>query len=130
MRKVCSESTYSDRIFKVVISNSRQLSSIRKRALFEVREKQNKKDLFQLLKLDTQSKTTTKLGISVQIFKKMGSQFGVKRCLSFLSLNPSRARLPRVTINTTELSKTADILDSEKLYFRETKNNVRLSVTV
>ena len=69
MRNVCSESTYSDKIFKVIISNSRQLSSIQKRALFEVREKQNKKDLFQLLKLDTQSKIMTKLGISVQIFK-------------------------------------------------------------
>ena len=74
LRKVCSESTYSDRIFKEIVSNSRQLSSIRKRALFEVREKQNEQELFQLLKLDTPSKRMAKLGISVQILKEMGSQ--------------------------------------------------------
>ena len=65
LRKVCSESAYSDRIFKEIVSNSRQLSSIRKRALFEVREKQNEQELFQLLKLDPASKRMAKLGISV-----------------------------------------------------------------
>ena len=69
LRKVCSESTYSDRIFKEIISKTRQLSSIRKRALFEVREKHNEQELFELLKLDTSSKRMAKLGISVQISK-------------------------------------------------------------
>ena len=118
LRKVCSESTYFDRIFKEIVSNSRQLSFIRKRALFEVREKQNEQELFQLLKLDTTSKRRAKLGISVQILKEMGSQFGVKRCLSFLSAKPARAKLPRVTRNITELSKIAEILYSEKVYFQ------------
>ena len=90
LRKVCSESTYSDRIFKEIISNSGQLSSIRKKALFEVREKQNEQELFQLLKLDTSSKKMAKLGISVQILKEMGLQFSVKRGLSLLSSKPAR----------------------------------------
>ena len=97
LRKVCSESTYSDRIFKEMVSSSRQLPSIQKRALFEVRMKQSEQELFQLLKLDTPSKKMAKLGISVQILKEIRSQFGVKCCLSFLSSKPGRTKLPRVT---------------------------------
>ena len=52
-----SASEYLDKtILHEIVLNSRQLSSIWKTVLFELREKQNEKELFELLKLDTQRK--------------------------------------------------------------------------
>ena len=52
-----SASEYLDKtILHEIVLNSRQLSSIWKTALFELREKQNEQELLQLLKLDTQRK--------------------------------------------------------------------------
>ena len=120
LRKVYSESTYSDRIFKEIVSNSRQLSSIRKRALFEVREKQNEQELFQLLKLNTPSKRMAKfqgLNFSSNL-ERNEVTVGRDALPIFPLIKTSESKLPRVTRNITELSKIVEILDSEKVYFQ------------
>ena len=118
LRKVCSESTYSDRIFKEIVSNSRQLSSIRKRALFEVREKQNEKELFQLLKLNTPSKRMENIGYFSSNLENNGVTVWCEALPIFPLIKASESKTAYGHSKYNRAVKIAEILSSEKVYFQ------------
>eukprot|EP00112_Aurelia_sp_Birch-Aquarium-sp1_P014841 Seg323.9 transcript_id=Seg323.9/GoldUCD/mRNA.D3Y31 product="hypothetical protein" protein_id=Seg323.9/GoldUCD/D3Y31 len=110
LKSICCHLQHEEQIVHEIVGNSRQLSSIRLKELYDAKERSNENSLTKFLSLDRASQRIAKLGISVKILNEMWSKFGPKMCLSFFATKQKKGKLPRVTKDINELCKLYKIV--------------------
>ena len=111
LKRVFLHPLSSRELYDEVISNSRQLSSIRRKASFHKSTKISEQNISSFLKLNHPAKRLSKLGFTSEAdLKNMWSKFRAELCISFFVSKGPRTKLPRITGDIKELSNIQRIL--------------------
>ena len=106
LHPLCSRELYNE-----VISNSRQLSSIRRKASFDKSTKISEQKISSFLKLNHQAKKLAKPGFTSEAdLKNIWSKFGAELCIAFFVSKGPGTKLPRITGDVQKLCNIQRIL--------------------